>query len=116
MAGSENAKGERNFKKSVRALVAGLKKFRKESPKGRYLDLKEILALGGASLGVSFITNIANMYVTVGQLPSVRRSITVSQQNFSFTDTVLPNGQNKIIPLNYTALARCLAERNSTKQ
>ncbi len=71
MAGSEGAKGERNFKKSVRALVAGLKKFRKEPPKGRYLDLKEILALGGASLGVSFITNIANMYVTVGQLPLI---------------------------------------------
>lgn len=52
-------------------MVAGLKKFRKEPPKGRYLDLKEILALGGASLGVSFITNIANMYVTVGQLPLI---------------------------------------------
>lgn len=45
------------------------KRFWKEAPDGRYLNLKEICCLGGASLGVSFICNIVNMYVTIGQLP-----------------------------------------------
>ena len=71
MSRREKAKGERDFKKSARALAVNLARFWKEPPKGRFLNLKEILALGGASLGVSFITNIINMYVTVGQLPLI---------------------------------------------
>lgn len=46
-----------------------LKQFWHEPPKGKYLNLKEILCLGGASLDVSFICNIINMYVTVSQIP-----------------------------------------------
>lgn len=71
MSKREKAKEKRDFKKSAHALALNLKRFWKEPPKGRFLNLKEILALGGASLGVSFITNIINMYVTVGQLPLI---------------------------------------------
>lgn len=45
--------------------------FWKKPPEGRFLNLKEIFCLGSASLGVSFICNIINMYVTIGQLPLI---------------------------------------------
>lgn len=45
--------------------------FWKKPPEGRYLNLKEIVCLGGAGLGVSFICNLINMYVTIGQLPLI---------------------------------------------
>lgn len=52
-----------------KALALALKHFWKEPPKGRYLNLREIFCLGSAGLGVSFICNIINMYVTIGYLP-----------------------------------------------
>lgn len=52
-----------------KALVTALKAFWKEPPKGRFLNLREIFCLGSASLGVSFICNIVNAYVTIGYLP-----------------------------------------------
>ena len=54
---------------NTKELAIKLKRFWREAPDGRYLNLKEIFCLGGASLGVSFICNIVNMYVTIGQLP-----------------------------------------------
>ena len=45
--------------------------FWNKPPQGRYLNLKEIVCLGGAGLGVSFICNLINMYVTIGQLPLI---------------------------------------------
>lgn len=48
-----------------------IKNFWKQAPEGRYLNLKEILCLGSASLGISFICNLINMYVTIGQLPLI---------------------------------------------
>lgn len=56
-------------KTDFKELAIKCKRFWKEAPDGRYLNLKEICCLGGASLGVSFICNIVNMYVTIGQLP-----------------------------------------------
>lgn len=56
-----------NFK-NFGARVAS---FWKKAPEGRYLNLKEVLCLGGAGLGVSFICNLINMYVTIGQLPLI---------------------------------------------
>lgn len=38
---------------------------------GKYLNLQEILALGGASLGISFIGNFIIMYMTIGQIPLI---------------------------------------------
>lgn len=52
-------------------LARNLKRFWKEPPKGRFLNLKEILGLSSAGLGVSFITSMINMYVTVSQLPLI---------------------------------------------
>lgn len=48
-----------------------LGKFWKEPPKGRFLNLKEILRLGVSSLGVSFISSFVSMYVTVSQVPLI---------------------------------------------
>lgn len=62
---------DKNFAKDARALALNLKRFWKEPPKGKFLNLKEILCLGSAGLGVSFITNLINMYITVSQLPLI---------------------------------------------
>lgn len=51
------------------ALMIAMKHFWREPPKGRFLNFKEILCLSSAGLGVSFICNIINMYVTIGYLP-----------------------------------------------
>lgn len=52
-------------------LWSRTKLFWNEAPKGKYMNLKEIFCLGSASLGVSFITNLINMYITIGQLPLI---------------------------------------------
>lgn len=52
-------------------LAGKVASFWKKAPEGRYLNLKEIICLGGAGLGVSFICNLINMYVTIGQLPLI---------------------------------------------
>lgn len=57
------------MKIDLKSIPGKVRLFWKEPPKGRFLNLKEIVCLGGASLGVSFICNIVNMYVTIGQLP-----------------------------------------------
>jgi len=62
------AKSKFNIK-DLKKLPAKVKQFWKEPPKGRFLNLKEILCLSGTGLGISFIYNIITMYVTVGQLP-----------------------------------------------
>lgn len=56
-----------NFKDLGRKISS----FWKKAPEGRYLNLKEVLCLGSAGLGVSFICNLINMYVTIGQLPLI---------------------------------------------
>lgn len=58
-----------DLKAAGRASVRALKNFWKEPPKGRFLNLREILCLSSAGLGVSFICNIINMYITIGYLP-----------------------------------------------
>lgn len=55
----------------LRDAASKVSTFWKKAPEGRYLNLKEILCLGGAGLGVSFICNLINMYVTIGQLPLI---------------------------------------------
>lgn len=59
------------MKLDLRKLPKQIKAFWKEPPMGKYLNLKEILSLGGASLGISFIGNYMTMYLTVGQLPTL---------------------------------------------
>ena len=55
--------------KKAKALGKNLKKFWKEPPSGKFLNLQEILRLGISSLGVSFISNLISMYMTVSQVP-----------------------------------------------
>lgn len=62
---------DKKLSKRAIALAVNIKRFWREPTKGRFLNLKEILCLGSAGLGVSFITNIINMYVTVSQLPLI---------------------------------------------
>lgn len=59
---SKSVKEPRNF-------GSKLKRFWKEPPNGRFLNLQEICRFGISSLGVSFIYNLVSMYVTVGQIP-----------------------------------------------
>lgn len=62
---------DKKLSKRAIALAVNIKRFWREPTKGRFLNLKEILCLGSAGLGVSFITNIINMYVTVRDRKSV---------------------------------------------
>ena len=55
--------------KKPRNFGSKLKRFWKEPPNGRFLNLQEICRFGISSLGVSFIYNLVSMYVTVGQIP-----------------------------------------------
>lgn len=71
MSKDSNATVDKEFSKKARILASNLKKFWHEPPKGRFLNLKEILRLGVASLGVSFISSMITMYVTVSQVPLI---------------------------------------------
>lgn len=62
---------DKTLNRKAAALAGNFKRFWKEPPSGKFLNLKEILCLGSAGLGVSFITNLINMYVTVSQLPLI---------------------------------------------
>lgn len=57
--------------KRAAALGGNLKRFWKEPTSGRFLNLKEILSLGGASMGVSLITSFIGRYITVSQVPLI---------------------------------------------
>lgn len=52
-------------------LPAKIKVFWKNPPKGRYLNLKEILCLGGTAFGVSTIITIVSGLITATQIPGI---------------------------------------------
>lgn len=64
-------KSQKQFAQRAVALGNNLKRFWKEPPSGRFLNLKEIMSLGVSSLGISFITSFVGMYVTVSQVPLI---------------------------------------------
>ncbi|MDE7070985.1 MAG: MFS transporter [Clostridia bacterium] len=66
---SKKTSSDKKFAKRAAALGANLKRFWKEPPKGRFLNLKEILRFGVSGLGMSFIANLVSIYVTVSQIP-----------------------------------------------
>ena len=66
---SKKTSSDKKFAKRAAALGANLKRFWKEPPKGRFLNLQEILRFGVSSLGMSFIANLVSIYVTVSQIP-----------------------------------------------
>lgn len=67
----EKHPSDKQFAKRAQALGANLKRFWKEPPKGRFLNLQEILRFGLSSLGISFICNLISMYITVSQVPLI---------------------------------------------
>ena len=62
---------EKEFAKRVVALGGNLKRFWKEPPKGRFLNLREILSLGVSSFGVSMIYNALSIYLTITKIPVI---------------------------------------------
>ncbi|MDE6276152.1 MAG: MFS transporter [Clostridia bacterium] len=66
---SKKTASDKNFAKRAAALGNNLKRFWKEPPKGRFLNLQEVLRFGVSSLGISFIANLVSIYVTVGYIP-----------------------------------------------
>lgn len=68
---SKKTATDKNFAKRATALGNNLKRFWKEPPKGRFLNLQEVLRLGISSLGISFIANLVSIYVTVSQIPLI---------------------------------------------
>lgn len=67
----KNKNNNKNFGNKIKSLSGNLKRFWKEPPTGRFLNLKEILNIGVSSLGVSFICNLISLYVTVSQIPII---------------------------------------------
>ena len=55
----------------AKVMAKSLKTFWNEPPKGRFLNLKEILCLGAGSFGVSCISNVVQIYVTISKLPKL---------------------------------------------
>lgn len=55
-------------KKSVKELVKGLATFWTTPPKGRYLNLKEILCFGGSAFGVSTLVTVVSGMITATQI------------------------------------------------
>lgn len=60
-----------DFKEFFKTLPAKIKVFWKNPPKGRYLNLKEILCLGGTAFGVSTIITIVSGLITATQIPGI---------------------------------------------
>ena len=59
----------KNFKQKIKELPATLKVFWNTPPKGRYLNLKEILCFGGSAFGISTVTTIVSSLLTATQIP-----------------------------------------------
>ena len=60
-----------SLKNFLKTLPAKIKVFWKTPPKGRYLNLKEILCLGGTAFGVSTIITIVSGLITATQIPGI---------------------------------------------
>ena len=60
-----------DLKEFFKTLPAKIKVFWKNPPKGRYLNLKEILCLGGTAFGVSTIITIVSGLITATQIPGI---------------------------------------------
>lgn len=61
----------KNFKQKIKELPATLKVFWNTPPKGRYLNLKEILCFGGSAFGMSTIVTVVSGLITATQIPAI---------------------------------------------
>lgn len=58
-------------KPSFQSLIQKLKTFWTTPPKGRYLNLKEILCFGGSAFGMSTIVTVVSGLITATQIPTI---------------------------------------------
>ena len=58
----------KSLKETVNSVGAWIKKFWKEPPKGRHLNLKEILCFGGSAFGVSTLVTVVSGLITATQI------------------------------------------------
>ena len=60
-----------SLKEFFRTLPAKIKVFWKNPPKGRYLNLKEILCFGGSAFGMSTLVTVVSGLITATQIPTI---------------------------------------------
>ncbi|MDE7079177.1 MAG: MFS transporter [Clostridia bacterium] len=92
------------------SLGSNLKRFWKEPPSGRFLNLKEILRLGVSSLGVSFIANFISIYITISYVP-----ILYNMGNSGTLHATLMYLAASVLALIFTPLYGKMMQRTKTK-
>lgn len=60
-----------SLKEFLQTLPAKIKVFWKNPPKGRYLNLKEILCFGGSAFGMSTLVTVVSGLITATQIPTI---------------------------------------------
>ena len=60
-----------NLKQKIKELPQAIKVFWKTPPKGRYLNLKEILCFSGSAFGMSTIVTVVSGLITATQIPTI---------------------------------------------
>lgn len=60
-----------SLKEFFQTLPAKIKVFCKNPPKGRYLNLKEILCFGGSAFGMSTLVTVVSGLITATQIPTI---------------------------------------------
>lgn len=60
-----------SLKNFLKTLPAKIKVFWKTPPKGRYLNLKEILCFGGSAFGMSTLVTVVSGLITATQIPTI---------------------------------------------
>ena len=71
------------FKDKVNGIIDWIKKFWKEPPKGRYLNLKEILCFGGSAFGVSTLVTVVSGLITATQISELFGIDVIHGQTFT---------------------------------
>ncbi len=66
-----NNGSKKSFKETAASLWEKLKNFWTTPPKGRYLNLKEILCFGGSAMGVSTLVTVVSSLITATQISGV---------------------------------------------
>ena len=60
-----------NLKQKIKELPQAIKVFWKTPPKGRYLNLKEILCFSGSAFGMSTVVTVVSGLITATQIPTI---------------------------------------------
>lgn len=71
MEANPEQKPKFSLKEFFQTLPAKIKVFWKNPPKGRYLNLKEILCFGGSAFGMSTLVTVVSGLITATQIPTI---------------------------------------------